>query len=90
MREEQGVLIIVILGICVFINKSDEDSIVSLKQIYVSEYKLVPLGDKYYLGKDGNTVKVIIDQNGKQLYYDDIGIEYDNVFYKGDNSYLFY
>ena len=84
------ILIVVILGICVFINKNDEDSIVSLKQIYVSEYKLVPLGDKYYLGKEGNKVKVIIDQNGKQLYYDDIGIEYDNVFYKGDNNYLFY
>jgi hypothetical protein len=84
------ILIVVILGICVFINKSDEESIVSLKQIYVSDYKLVPLGDKYYLGKDNNTVKLIIDKNGNQLYYDDIGIKYDNVFYKGDNNYLFY
>ena len=82
-------LVIIILGMCVILNKQTDEVVVSLRQVYVSDYELKFLDEKYLYGTNDGKINLIIKNNGTQVYHDDIGISYDEIYSMGDNKYLF-
>ena len=82
-------LVIIIGGILLHINKEEKKSLLKLKQLYVSDYKIVPF-DKYFMGVNDNKIISIIDENGKELYLNDNGVKYDGLFMKNDDTPIIY
>ncbi len=83
-------LIIIILGICVYLNKKSSDKVVSLKQVYVSDYDLYPLDDSYFYGIKDNTLKLIVKSNGNEVYLSDNGVYFEYLYPMSDDKYMFY
>ena len=82
-------LVIIIGGILLHINKEEKKEMLKLKQLYVSDYKIVPF-DKYFLGVTDNKIVSVVGENGKELYLNDNGIRYDGLFMKDDETPIIY
>ena len=82
-------LVIIIGGILLHINKEEKKSLVKLKQLYVSDYKVVPF-DKYFLGVTDSKIVSVIDENGAELYLNDNGVKYDGFYMKNEDTPIVY
>ena len=71
-------LFIIIGGIIVHVNKNDRTSKIHLKQLYVSDHEIIPF-DKLFLGISDDRLVSVVDEDGTELYLDDVGIKYDGI-----------
>lgn len=90
-----GVLLLVVIGfvvLSIFQNKSEEDRTnVKFQQIYSSDYKLKALSDTYFIGSyQDNSISIIIDSSGKEIYTGLEDILYDGIYMLKDGNYLIY
>ena len=83
-------LVILIVGLLSHLNKKEKkEDRFKLKQIYVSDYNLVPYYD-YFFGINENKLVSVIDKDGKELYLNDAGIEYNGFYMKDDTTPVIY
>lgn len=83
--------VVACLTILFIINsKNNNDIKVKIKQIYSSDYNLTMMGD-YFIGThDSNSINVIINKKGEEIYKKDDSIHYDNFYMLKDGNYLIY
>lgn len=72
-------------------NNTDTEQTIKLKQIYSSDYNLIPINDNYYIGSyKENEIDVIIDNNGKEVYKAINEIPYEKIYRMKDGRFLIY
>ena len=82
-------LFIIIGGIIVHVNKNDRTSKIHLKQLYVSDHEIIPF-DKLFLGISDDRLVSVVDEDGTELYLDDVGIKYDGIYMQDDDTPIIY
>ena len=82
-------LFIIIGGIIVHVNKNDRTSKIHLKQLYVSDHEIIPF-DKLFLGISDDRLVSVVDEDGTELYLDDVGIKYDGIYMQNDDTPILY
>lgn len=88
-------LIAVIFISCLtfYLDKSeDKNNKLNLKvqQIYTSDYKLVSFNEDFYYGITDDKINLIIDKDGKERYFNEDGITFDEIYETVDGRYIIY
>ena len=84
-------LVVIAVTILFVIREKQTDSLkVKINQIYLSDYKVKPMGE-YFIGTyNDQTISVVIDKEGKEVYKSVEDIYYDNIYLLKDDNYLIY
>ncbi len=86
-------LLLFVVGIALYeiLGKRKAENIlnISLVELYASDYELIKQGD-YFLGVKDNRIHVVLSSEGKQLYINETGLGYQDIFDTRDGSFLVY
>ena len=81
---------VIITFVYVGINTNKNDNKVTINQIYSSDYELNFLGNDFYYGTYKDRLGVIIDSKGKEIYKNNNGLLFENIYELKNNKYLIY
>ena len=72
------------------LDSKNKEKKLKIEQLYISDYDLYFLGDNYFYGTYNNKIGVIIDNKGKEIYKNNNGITYDNIYELQNGNFLIY
>lgn len=81
---------VVVVFVYLGINNEDKEKSVVINQIYSSDYELSFLGNDYYYGTYNNKLGVIINDEGREIYKNNNGITFENIYELKNHNYLIY
>ena len=86
------VLLLSVAAIFIYlgIDSNNKEKKIKIEQIYISDYELDFLGDNYFYGTYNNRIGVIIDNKGKEIYKNNNGIAYENIYELLNGNFLIY